>query len=489
MTLRCKMIYQIGAMIVGLVLLAIAPLWGIVSLHEDFGGAVRGFHELRDLYEVGQWAASTKVAIMGRHSELASISWPRNTPSALAPFLQEAAAAFQKSHGRLPTDAEYAEQIGALNRIVVEVLHESDQIEKRISAKESDAQTHRLTTMVAVAALGAVVVGVSVLLGVAQYFGVIGPLRQLGQSVRQIAAGSFANRIEMRSSAEFAALADDFNRMAQELDSLYRDLEQKVALKSRELVRSERLASVGYLAAGVAHEINNPLGIIAGYAERSLAGMEEEPTDAGLRKALQTICSEAFRCKEITGKLLSMARGAEEEKRLVNLAAVARDVVSTVGTLRPEAGKKMAIAPADDAARLGVLARAGEMKQVMLNLFLNALDAIDGVAGGKVDITVRRQGRAVELCVEDNGRGMTGQTLERIFEPFYTEKRGDRGQAGKDDPRRGTGLGLSITHAIVLAHGGRIQASSPGLGQGSRLVVELPAAPEGGASMFRCGGH
>ena len=126
-----------------------------------------------------------------------------------------------------------------------------------------------------------------------------------------------------------------------------------------------------------------------------------------------------------------------------------------------------------------MVARAGEMKQVMLNLFLNALDAIDDISGGKVDITLRRQGRAVELSVQDNGRGMTAQTLERIFEPFYTEKRGDR-EGGEQ--RRGTGLGLSITHAIVVAHGGRIQASSQGLGQGSRLVVELPMAAEAGGS-------
>ena len=147
-------------------------------------------------------------------------------------------------------------------------------------------------------------------------------MRELGSSVRQFAAGSLANRIDLRAPAEFIALAEDFNRMARELDSLYRDLEQKVALKSRELVRSERLASVGYLAAGVAHEINNPLSIIAGYAERSLAEMDDAASDTALRKVLQIICSEAFRCKEITGKLLSMARGGEEEKAASSTSAI-----------------------------------------------------------------------------------------------------------------------------------------------------------------------
>ncbi len=105
--------------------------------------------------------------------------------------------------------------------------------------------------------------------------------------------------------------------MASELDELYRDLEQKVAQKSRELVRSERLASVGYLAAGVAHEINNPIGIIAGYAELAMQKLDREASPATVAEARQSlglICEEAFRCKEIVQKLLSLARPGEESR-------------------------------------------------------------------------------------------------------------------------------------------------------------------------------
>ena len=168
MTLRRKMIYQTGAMIVGLLLLAIAPLWGIVGLHEDFGGAVAGYQELHKLYDIGQWAASAKIALMAHRTEPAPGSWPRNVPPNLAPFIQEAAAAFQKCRGRTPTDSEYADQIGSLNHILNQILNESQQIEQRVQAKELAAQTHRLTTMIAVAALGLVILAASVLLGVAQ---------------------------------------------------------------------------------------------------------------------------------------------------------------------------------------------------------------------------------------------------------------------------------------------------------------------------------
>src|SRR4029077_3174337 len=129
------------------------------------------------------------------------------------------------------------------------------------------------------------------------------PLRTLGQAVRAVAAGRFGSPIDEAGDREFALLARDFNRMATDLEELYRHLEQKVQIKSRELVRSERLASVGFLAAGVAHEIHNPLGIITGYGERALRQLEQQPESPEVRNAIKAItvmCEEAFRCKQIT---------------------------------------------------------------------------------------------------------------------------------------------------------------------------------------------
>ena len=109
-----------------------------------------------------------------------------------------------------------------------------------------------------------------------------------------------------------------------------------------------------------------------------------------------------------------------------------------------------------------------EMKQVVLNLTVNALDAV--APGGKVEVEVSRNANWVELRVRDNGRGMSAETLEHVFEPFYTEKRGAR--------QPGTGLGLSISNAIIQSHHGHIRATSPGVGQGSEFVLQLPIAAD-----------
>jgi two-component system NtrC family sensor kinase len=292
--------------------------------------------------------------------------------------------------------------------------------------------------------------------------------------VRKLAAGQFKQRLEEHGSQEFAELADEFNKMAAELDEFYHRLEEKVSQKGRELIRSERLAGVGYLAAGVAHEINNPIGIIAGYAEYTLSQLKSQPLtpdNAEVAKSLQVICDEAFRCKDIVGKLLSLARPGEAKKNQVDLGNVAETVTSALAGLGEYRDRNLTIAAAAD-EDLKVNAVEAEMKQVILNLTVNALEAVP--AGGAVNIGVSRNDGWVELRVSDNGRGMSPQTLEHIFEPFFTEKRGAR--------QPGTGLGLSITHAIIESHGGSIAASSAGPGKGSEFVVRIPAAEEGSVS-------
>ncbi len=308
----------------------------------------------------------------------------------------------------------------------------------------------------------------------------MGPLGRIGAGVRAFAGGDFDRRIAPGGDREFAALAADFNRMADDLGRLYADLEQRVRDQSRELVRSERLASVGYLAAGVAHEINNPLGIIAGYAERAARQLERDPADtAATRRALAVVADEAFRCKAITDRLLSLARPGSDDRAVVPLDRIARDVVATVGGLGTFGTRRLTVdvdaaAAADDAAAetdLTVSVRAGEIHQVVLNLVVNALEAVPA-DGGRVRVAVARVAGGVELRVTDDGRGMTAAVLDRVFEPFYTDKRG----TAPTPLRGGTGLGLSIAHAIVADHGGRLTAASDGPGKGSVFTITLPAA-------------
>jgi len=327
------------------------------------------------------------------------------------------------------------------------------------------------------------ILGMSTFIHMRQYKALVKPLIWLRDDMRQSAGREFKEPIKARGDGEFQEVAGYFNGLARDLAQLYKDLEQKVIARSRELVRSERLASVGYLAAGVAHEINNPLSIISGYAE--LAGKDLQVvlanpggTDASaesdaeaLSSALQAqeiIREEAFRCKEITHRLLSLARGGGDGRVMLSLAETARQVASLTRGLRHYRNRRVDV---DFAANdmLPVHANPTEMKQVLLNLIVNALEA-SPADRGVVRIAGRTRDQSVEITIEDNGKGMPREVLEQIFEPFFTNKR------GTNEP--GTGLGLSITHAIIEGHGGRIQASSPGPGLGSRFTITLPAATQ-----------
>jgi len=486
----------IAAMIVGMLLVSAASLWGLNGLHQDYGIALASNDELRRVYgDVGAHLATAKELLAAspddreRAAEQVvratqkldlflsptrphSNEDPRNEEAEndLRAALKRASVQLTSPAGAQPSHELEMADVNSVNDALVQMRSFATIVRETIKARQTAAEKKRRDTMAAVAVICAAVVAGAVVLGVLQYRSVLLPLRRLGLGVRKIAAGQFQQRLDERGSREFADLAEDFNAMAAELDEFYHRLEQKVAEKSRELIRSERLASVGYLAAGVAHEINNPLGIIAGYAEYSLSQLEQRTPNTGkdeVGKSLQIICDEAFRCKEIIGKLLSMARPGDAQRGAVDLGKVATDVASTIGGLRDYRDRELTIV-ADDRERLVVSAIEAEMKQVVLNLTLNALEAVS--SGGQVRVEVGRHDGCVELRVRDNGRGMSEQTLERVFEPFFTEKRGAR--------QPGTGLGLSITHAIVESHGGRIRAASDGIGRGSEFVVELPAAVE-----------
>ena len=313
-------------------------------------------------------------------------------------------------------------------------------------------------------------VAAALLVAASQYRSVVSPLQRLRRGVRGVAAARFSERVDAGGSREFSELSEEFNRMAAELEDFYRRLEDKVREKSRALVRSERLASVGFLAAGVAHEINNPLNIITGYAEltlKRLRAIEGDPAAADAARSLQIIRDEAFRCKETTEKLLSLARGGNDVREPMNLADLAGEVAAMTRGLKNYRDRKVRTHFADDADGMIVAASASEMKQVLLNLTVNALEAV-APGTGEVVIEGRRRGGWVEVSVSDNGRGIPPESLAHVFEPFFTDKRGAL------EP--GTGLGLSITHAIVEGHGGRIDAHSDGAGRGSRFTFQLPAA-------------
>jgi signal transduction histidine kinase len=292
---------------------------------------------------------------------------------------------------------------------------------------------------------------------------VFAPIRELQAGVQRVHRGNFDLPIRLRSKDELEELANEFNAMTARLRDIYKDLARQVDERSRQLVRSERLVSVGFLAAGVAHEINNPLASIAFCAEaldrrvRDLlpAGGQESET---VSKYLRMIQEEAFRCKEITAKLLDFSRTGGKRER-ADLSRLMSDVLDMARHLPNCKGKGIHYRPD---APVWAEVNARDIKSVVLNLAVNALDAMDD--GGTLSVSLAQVGDGAELRFTDTGCGMPPDVLENVFEPFFTKNR----------TGSGTGLGLSISHQIIARHGGTITAASGGPGTGSTFTVKLP---------------
>jgi signal transduction histidine kinase len=330
--------------------------------------------------------------------------------------------------------------------------------------------------------------------GILLYFhlSVFCPLRVLIRGSRRVATDDFDYRIDLNTHDEMAELAQAMNAMTTRFREIRDDLNHQVRLRTKEIVRSEQLASVGYLAAGVAHEINNPLASIAWAAEAlesrfqelladphasplPLAdSREDDPHPSPLpladsrereeelkviQKYLKRIQDEAFRCKGITEGLLDFSRMGHAERQQTDLRELVQTVVDMVQHLGKYRGKRI-----DYRCHQPLLApvNAQEIKQVVLNLLTNALDSVD--ANGWVRLELRQSGGKAELIVTDNGCGMTEEVKEHLFEPFFTRRRDGQG----------TGLGLSITYRIIQDHGGNIEVQSEGPGRGSEFRVTLP---------------
>lgn len=313
--------------------------------------------------------------------------------------------------------------------------------------------------------------GLFVLLGLF-YWWVISPLHVLIGGSRRIAKNDeFGHRIHLRTRDEMAELADNMNAMTARFLEIKTDQETKIQQRTQEVVRSEQLASVGFLAAGVAHEINNPLAAIAMCAESlesrvtNLLGSASAPSKNNasdrevVAKYLRRIQDEAFRCKGITERLLDFSRLGDVQKQPTDLRELVIGVVEMVRHIGDYREKKVEF---QCSQHVVAPVNAQEMKQVVLNLITNALDSLD--PGGTVWVELRRLGNQAELLVRDNGCGMSAEVLKHLFEPFYTRRRDGKG----------TGLGLSITFRIITEHGGTIEPTSGGAKKGSQMRVVLP---------------
>lgn len=299
------------------------------------------------------------------------------------------------------------------------------------------------------------------------YRWVFAPLRVLIAGSRQVAAGVFEHRIRLDTRDEMAELAEAMNAMTARFCAIRDDLDRQVQERTKEAVRSERLASVGFLAAGVAHEINNPLASIALCAESVEGRLRDAPAaddrqQTVITRYLRMIQDEAFRCKEITEKLLDFSRMGNLKRQAVELRPLVTDVIDLVRRLGKYQDRRVELT---DGPAVSAWANPQEIKQVVLNIVANGLDSLE--PQGTVTVSLGECAGRAELRFQDDGCGMNEETLEHLFEPFFTGRRNGGG----------TGLGLSITYRIVADHGGQIVAQSDGPGRGSEFRVSLPLRP------------
>lgn len=314
------------------------------------------------------------------------------------------------------------------------------------------------------------------------------PLRDLEDGAQRLASGNLEQTIPVRSDDEFGRLASSFNAMTvalrkseAELLQWGHTLEQKVEERTQELriaeaetARSEKLASVGLLAAGIAHELNNPLTGVLTFTTLLRKKLPDGNPDA---EDLDLVIRETKRCAAIIRRLLDFAREKTPEKKFADINRVIEDTARIIE--RPASFRDIEIAMDLDPELPQIWIDADLIKQVIMNMLVNAQHAIEHE--GSITVRSRRcpQPRSpepgmapvpmVEIAIIDTGCGIPEKNLKRIFDPFFTSK-----EVGK-----GTGLGLSVSHGIVKAHGGTIEVEST-VGKGSVFRIYLPVEPPAG---------
>lgn len=293
------------------------------------------------------------------------------------------------------------------------------------------------------------------------------PLAALMRMTERIGSGDFRGESAVRGNDELARLGRAMNRMSLQLatarDALLRETEARIEAIEH-LRHTERLARIGHLASGIAHELGTPLNVIGGRA-KLIAGGSLEPAEVS--DFAQTIGKQVEHMTAIIRQLLDFARRQPSQRAPTRLDALAQQVLDLLGATARKTGVTLSLRRLAELPPLPV--DGWQIQQVLINLVMNGLQAMPD--GGRLSLSLdRRQAGQPErdcavLVVEDEGRGIAAADLPLVFDPFFTTK----------DVGQGTGLGLSISHGIIADHGGWIKAESE-LGRGSRFTVFLPCA-------------
>lgn len=336
-----------------------------------------------------------------------------------------------------------------------------------LKAPFADAKIRVIAIFSVIALLGAVVV-----ILVAHYLAarISKPMREMQKVAQEIAEGDYSKRISVRSNDEVGELACSFNTMTEKLMKTHNELlkwtetlEEKVDERTTELrnmqkqlIQAEKMASIGRLAAGVAHEINNPLTGILTNSTLLLEDLSKNDKQYGDIKA---IVDETLRCRQIVKGLLDFARQTEPKRITTNINEIIESVVSLVCNQASFQNIKIRKELSSDMPHM--MLDSDQIKQVFMNIVLNAADAMPRGGDLKIRSGLDESGKYVLISFSDTGSGINEEQLGKIFDPFFSTK------------EKGTGLGLSVSYGIVERHGGTIDVESQ-VDRGSTFTVKLP---------------
>jgi two-component system NtrC family sensor kinase len=339
-------------------------------------------------------------------------------------------------------------------------------IDKAQSGIEKTAGS-RTNIYIIVAAL----ISMMVAIGIASFFSrrVTARIDQLRKGAEIIENGRLDYRLRIESGDEIELLSKQFNSMASELEESHQTLERKVDERTRELkesqeamVQQEKMVGIGQLAAGIAHELNTPLGTIIGYGQMLREDLAQQPASPANLADVEEIIGQAGRCRDLVKNLLNFSRRSSTRKTNAGINDIIRKIISLVEHDFEMKGVNVLMDLDSKAPSTKV--NENEIAQVVLNLANNAADSMPD--GGDLRVSTSYDAASDRICiaVQDTGCGIKESDRTRVFEPFFTTK-----EVGK-----GTGLGLSICYKIVEDHLGSIEFDTV-TGKGTTFRVYLPA--------------
>lgn len=388
---------------------------------------------------------------------------------ALDGALKAPEAQASRAPAELPEERELVARLKAAERRVnndIKLL--LDVIQGQMSRGVSEAERQEQTTRIALVALSLVALGVGLVITLFSQRA-LAPIRGLTEVAQRLGRGSpdTVAAVPERGGDELSLLAREFNAMAQRLAARERELKAQ----SEALLRSERLAAIGRIAAQITHEIRNPLSAIGLNAEelgerlRETGGANTAAGAAGAAGAIalcDAIAREVDRLAGVTEEYLRFARLPKPQLAEADVTEVVRDLLDFVRPELSAGGVRLAAQLAPQL--LPVLADQGQLRQLLLNLLRNAKEAMQG--GGELRVATRLEGSFAVVEVRDSGPGIPAVRLARIFDPFFTTK------------ERGTGLGLALSQEIAQEHGGDLSCASEA-GHGATFTLRLPVQQAG----------